>query len=279
MTRDAPVDSPVAGPLEGVRVVVTRPRSQAAGLVTALEAEGATVIPLPTIDTVDPPSWADLDLAIRKLSEGLFGWVIFTSVNAVERFFARLEVSGLDARAFARSRIATVGAATTAALRHHGLRADLVPETFTGADLARALGRGPGRVLIPRSAHAPREMIDILGSSGWIPEVVHAYVTVPARGDSPEAAAVRSGAFDVVTFTSGSSARAFAGIVAPPRSLGLALGDEPTRKVVCIGPRTAEVAINEGFRVDAVADDHTAGGLLEAITELVSSSIWDGDDV
>ena len=278
MTKDAPGEPPVVGPLAGARVVVTRPRSQAAGLIAALEAEGAGVIPLPTIETVDPPSWAELDLAIRKLSEGLFGWVVFTSVNALERFFTRLEVAGLDARAFARSRIATVGAATAAALRGHGLRADLVPERFTGADLARAFGRGPGRVLIPRSAQAPREMIDTLGSAGWIPEVVHAYDTVPAARDTPEARAVRSGAFEVVTFTSGSSARAFAQIVAPPHALGLSPDDEPGRKVVCIGPRTAEVASDVGFRVDAVAEDHTADGLLEAITRLVSATTSAGGE-
>ena len=78
---------------------------------------------------------------------------------------------------------------------------------------------------------------------------------------------MRAGAFDVLTFASGSAARSFAEQVALPSQLGLAPGDSSPRLVVCIGPQTAAVAEAAGFRVDLVAVEHTAEGIVRALTE------------
>src|SRR5215470_6035208 len=48
-------------PLFGRRIVVTRPRAQAAGFIDALTAAGADVIPCPTIEIVPPETWTALD--------------------------------------------------------------------------------------------------------------------------------------------------------------------------------------------------------------------------
>jgi hypothetical protein len=46
--------------------------------------------------------------------------------------------------------------------------------------------------------------------------------------------------------------------------------DGTGRTVVAIGPKTAEVASDLGFRVDVVALDHTAEGLIEAVAAHLS---------
>jgi len=250
-----------------LRVVVTRARERSRPLGDALTGAGAEVVYLPTIAVGDPASFSELDLALKKLAEGLYTWAAFTSVNAVAKVFERLGHAGLDARAVGRTRVAAVGPVTAAALLEKGIRADLEPQESTAQALAEAIGRGPGQVLLPRAEGSPQHLIDSLRASGWIPDEVAAYRTLPMRSSGAARDAVRAGAFDVLTFASGSAARSFAEQVAIPSQLGLASGDPSERLVVCIGPQSAAVAEAAGFRVDLVAGEHTAAGLVGALTE------------
>src|SRR5581483_9836823 len=118
-------------------------REQASALVERLREQGARAVELPTIAIQPPESYAPLDAALRELagapadppSDGpktavldtAERWVIFTSANAVEAVFGRLDALGLDARAFGGVRLGGIGPATAAALRRGGLRADYAP--------------------------------------------------------------------------------------------------------------------------------------------------------
>jgi uroporphyrinogen-III synthase len=262
-----------ARPLGGLRVVVTRPRDQAAELGAGLVARGAEVVYLPVIEITDPESWDELDLALRKLAEGLYSWVVFSSANAVAKTFERLYAISLDARAFGRTKVAAVGPVSARLLKRHGIVADLVPDPHTAEAAAQAMGRGVGRVLVPRAGGAPGGLLDVLESSGWIPEVVVAYETVAVEQRGAEIEAVRAGVFDAVVFMSGSAARAFGELVTSPELVGLGDSDAPARLVVCIGPSTAGGARAAGFRVDVVARDHSAAGVVEALVERLQNAL------
>jgi uroporphyrinogen-III synthase len=251
-------------PLEGLRVVVTREGGRASALGAKLTEQGAEVIYLAVLEIRDPASWRELDEAIAAAVRGSYEWIVFTSLNAVERFFVRLEHAGLEVAALA-TRIAAVGRATAAGLERRGLVSDLVPDEFTGEALAEALGPGTGRVLLPRVEGAPQDIIRALRDRGWRPEQVTAYRNLAVRPDSQEAGPVSAGEFDVLTFMSGSAARAFAEVLERPAALSLSPGDPPGRLVASIGPATAKAARASGFRVDLVAGDHTAGGLVDAL--------------
>ena len=264
---------PRGAPLEGRRIVITRARGQADSLAALLAGLGAKVVHLPTIEITDPTSWDLLDHAIRKVSEGLYDWVVFTSANGVERFFERVERLEKDVRALSRCRIAAIGASTAERLRDYWIRADLVPEDFTGDALADALGYGHARnLLLPRVENGPPEMVRSLVKKGWMVEEAPAYRTVAAAPDGEATREVRAGAFDILTFTSGSTARHFVELVARPGELQLRPGDDNDKIVACIGPRAAEAAESLGFRVDLVPKDHTAEGLALALTNRVGSS-------
>jgi len=245
-------------PLLGRSVAVTRPRGQAQDLSRKLAHLGADVVSLPLIEIADPTSWQGADDAVRGLSEGRYEWVVFASANAVERFFARVLEKGLDARAFAASKVAAVGARTAHALSHRGLRPDLVPTTFEGSALIEALGPGTGRVLFPRVEAGPTEPVDALASNGWQVDDVAVYANVPGAPDKSALDRVEAEDVDIVTLTSASTARNLAPI----------LGDLSRAAVVCIGPATAAEARAQGIEVAGVAEPHDTEGLIEAVLSI-----------
>jgi uroporphyrinogen III methyltransferase/synthase len=249
--------------LTGKRVVVTRNPEQAGSLQVLLEESGASVVFLPTISIEPPPSWDAVDDSIRQLATGEFEWVAFTSRNGAERFFSRLGC--MPGEVFTQTKVAAVGSTTAAYLREHGVGVDLVPESYSAKALAEALGRGTGRVLLPRAADVPPDMELQLTANGWKTHEVAAYRTVPATAEGAAAEQVRSGSFDIVTFTSASTVRGFAGMM-DLAALGLRPADPPTRVVACIGPVTASECELQGLRADVVADEHTAAGLIHALT-------------
>ena len=239
-------------PLFGKRIVVTRPRAQARPLISDLEELGAEVIATPTIRIVDPPSLDALDAAIERLQEGHYTWVMFASVNAVERFFVRLNRS-YDTRALARTKVAAVGPATAEKLRGYGIREDVVPATFTAMAAADAVGKADGRILLPRPSGAPPAIAEALRAKGWEVDEVVTYETLRVRPD----ARLFADRIDAVAFTSASSVEGFADAT---RS-----GPKQAYVVVCIGPSTADKARELGLTVGAVADPHTTEGLVEAL--------------
>ncbi|HET7482626.1 MAG TPA: uroporphyrinogen-III synthase [Actinomycetota bacterium] len=244
------------------RVVVTRSSDDAEPLLAALREAGMIPVHLPVIATAAADPTPDVDRTISSLAAGAYSWIVFSSANGVKWFGAALERSGVSIPDG--TKVAAVGTATAASLTQRGIRVALVPDVHTGTDLAHALGPGAGRVLLPRPEQAPDAVLEALAVQGWVPDEVVVYRTVAGAPDPAAVEQVRHGAFDVLTFTSGSTVRFFAELVARPEALEL--GD---RKVVCIGPSTAEVARGAGFPVDAIARPHTVGGLVEAIATVV----------
>jgi uroporphyrinogen-III synthase len=190
----------------------------------------------------------------------------------VERFAASLR----DGRALGTARLAVVGEASARALAAHHLVADLVPEDQTAVGLVAAMptappsaapDESPGRVLFVRAVEARDVVGPGLRTKGWDVTEVDAYRTVTAGagagagidiGDEELDAA--SGA-DVITFTSPSTVTGYA---------ALAGGRRAPRVVACIGPVTAEAARRAGFDVDVVAAEHSAAGLVAALSSYVS---------
>jgi uroporphyrinogen III methyltransferase/synthase len=216
------------------------------------------VVALPVIAISDPADPRALEAAAGRVGD--YDWIVFSSANAVDRFIGLLP----DGRALAGVRLAAVGPATAAALAAHRLLVDLVPDEATAEGLLAALPAAPtgsadrpGRVLFPRAAEARDVLGPGLRATGWEVDEVEAYRTVtagPADGVTDEViqAAV---AADVITFSSPSTV---------DRYVQLSGGRVPA-VVACIGPLTAEAARNAGLVVDAVAEEHTAAGLVAAL--------------
>ena len=248
------------GALSGRTVVVTRSGTRAGGLVDALERAGAETLELPLTRQVDA---ADGGAALRATASGVgdYRWVVFTSVNAVDRFVAELR----DARAFGPASIAAVGGATADALRAEGIEPDLVPAEHSARGLVEVFppadAEGSARVLFPCADIAPDTIDRGLDQLGWDVQRVEAYRTVPAAAPEP-AILVRVARADALVLTATSSVHAFVALRAPDGDAVAVPGH-----VGCIGPTTAEAA-----RAAGMAGVHEAWG---ASTEGIVAELSD----
>ena len=250
-------------PLLGKRVLVTRTRRQASELARALAVQGAEPVELPTIEITPAVDERRLAETITDLRSSAYGWVIFTSANAVDLFADHLRDAGLDARAFGRARIAAIGTGTADALAARGLRPDVVPERFVAEGLLEAMSarvlRGV-RVLLPRAEGARETLVEGLAEMGARVEELTLYrASVPDRPDAEGLRRLRDGEIDIVTFASSSAVR----------NLVTMLGGDvsPLRRtlIAAIGPVTAATVREAGLEPAVVAEEHTIEGLVRAI--------------
>jgi uroporphyrinogen III methyltransferase / synthase len=235
-------------PLSGRTVAVTRARAQSSELAARLRALGAEAVEAPAIRI------APLDGPAPDI--GRYDLVCLTSPNGVRLLFDRLAHDGLDARAFGGVRVAAIGPGTAAALRQHGLIADVVPERFVAEGLVEALADVPvGRALVARAAEARDVLPDALRGRGAEVDVVALYETVAEPVSDRQRAALA--AADYITFTSSSTVRFFF------QSAGDGLSGRT--RLVSIGPVTSEALRAHGREPDVEATRHDIDGLVEAL--------------
>ena len=256
-------DEPKTHPLFGKTVLVTRARSQASKLTARLEQLGAKVIEAPAIRIEEPADhYEALDAAIAKLND--YQWLIFTSANGVDYFFARLMKTGKDARALGYAKVAAIGSATAAKLREYGIIADVVPREFRAEGVLEALkGKLPShaKILLPRAQEAREILPEKLREQGAVVDVAPAYQTVAAEVDAESLREkLADGEIDLVTFTSSSTVTNLVKIIGSADAL-------KEIKTAAIGPVTAETAKGNGIEPDIVAKEYTIDGLVEAIKE------------
>jgi uroporphyrinogen III methyltransferase/synthase len=263
-------------PLFGRRIVITRATDKVSTFARELRALGAEVIEFPTIETIAPDSYATLDAQIGRLTpspgKGIqdrsFDWIIFTSATGVEAFVERLRTLGKDIRAIGKARIAAIGPATAEALKNYALSVDAMPGEYRGEAIIDAIGvekiRG-ARILIPRAQVAREVLAKMLQEQGAAEVVVApAYKTIAPSGAALDRMreSLSAGGYDLVAFTSSSTASNFVEITGKPK---------PGTMAAAIGPITASTAEKLGFEVVAQPYEYTIPALVAAIREYFTS--------
>jgi uroporphyrinogen-III synthase/ribosomal protein S18 acetylase RimI-like enzyme len=245
-----------AGPLDGVRVVVTRPRDQSASLIDALEDQGAVTVPVPVIEIADPP---DGGVALREglAALGPGDWVVISSPNGATRVAAGLRDRPLREGVS----VAVIGPGTRTRAEALGIRVDLIPSSSIAEGLLAALPDPPtggATMLLARAEEARAVLPEGLAARGWDVRDVAAYRTVGVPVAADDVVACRHA--DVAAFTSASTVRhLFEGVGRtnlPP-------------VLATIGPATSAQATALGLAVDIEADEHTIPGLVAAIAATV----------
>jgi uroporphyrinogen-III synthase len=250
------------------RLVVTRRTGQASRLVELLGQRGAIVLEVPAIEIVAPPDRGPLDAALGALET--YHWVVLTSANAVAAVLGRIAILGLEPRLGGHgARIASVGRATTAALRASfpGDRVALEPAAGSGAgalvEAFAARGVRGARILVPSSTRAREDLARGLRALGAEVNVVAAYATIEPPGLAGAVARCLAEGFDLALFASPSAVEGFAR-AAGDRASGL--------PAAVIGPTTEAAARAAGMEVRAVAEPATTEGLVAAAERALGSA-------
>lgn len=248
-----------ASPLAGRRVLVTRTREQAEGLVDRLHRAGASVTVVPLIATVPMAEPAAIVAAAAENAAATAPrWVVFTSATAV-----RLVIGAAGTAAISGMLIAAVGPATAGALLSEGATPELVAHDHDADGLATALldaGMAGAAVWMPVAEGARKDLPERLRAAGALVNVQFIYRSVMPAGAPDRVHTALAGGVDAITLTSGSTAR----------NLARAAGDGGVPsgiQIVCIGEQTAAEARAAGLTVAAIAREASVDGLMAALTE------------
>ncbi len=262
-------------PLHDRTIVITRALAQAAPFVATLESYGARVISCPTIEIVEPESYAALDDAVENLYG--YDWLIFTSANGVDFFLRRLQTLGRDVSDLDELRVCAIGVATADRLRDASIHVDVVPEEFKAEGVFSALENFVGgrealhgqNFLIPRAAQARDYLPRALEAEGARADVVPVYRTVAPQDTEKRRveALLAGGGVDCITFTSSSTVRNFAELFDTTDLSSLLAGIQ----VACIGDITASTAAEYGLQTDIQPDEFTTDALARAIAEFYAA--------
>ena len=271
-------------PLEGLRILNTRTHEQAGTFSSQLIALGATPVEFPTIRIVAPEDWEPLDNALKRLCEAnWYDWLVFTSANAVQICFERLNKLGYHVESIGEVRIAAIGPATASTLRKYGVKVDLVPATYIAESVASVLiddaykqgeqlvGK---KLLLARAAEARNVLVYELQRVGVQVDVVAAYRTVGIDKEDGQGQSIlrqlKAEELDIITFTSSSTVRNFmqwliehGGSFSETFLRSAVEFAQP--KIACIGPVTSQTARECGLKVHIEAQVYTIAGLIEAI--------------
>ncbi|MGA2173070.1 MAG: uroporphyrinogen-III C-methyltransferase [Sedimentisphaerales bacterium] len=249
-------------PLFGKTIVVTRDAAGNAEFADKITAKMASPIEL---SVTRIKTLTDSTVFIKTLAQvNAYDWVVFTSVNGVETFFAALAKLNKDARVFGSAKIAAIGSRTTGKLACFGIRADFVPAEFTSRELGRGLIESVGlrsrKILLLRSQLASEELAGQLEAAGGVVDNVPIYTHEKNLCDlKPVSELFAAKKVSFITFASPFSTRCFFEQI--PSGLVKSSG----ARVASIGPVTSEQLLKLGVVVDIEAGEHTIDGLLAAI--------------
>ncbi len=252
-------------PLSGKRIVVTRAREQASGLVKLLSDLGAECLECPTIKVVPPDDWEPLDTAIKNIAS--YDWLVFTSVNGANFFFERLFKQNMDVRALSNLRTASIGPATAKRMFDFGLKSDIVPKSYMAESVIEAFANediNGKRILLPRAKEARPILPVELAKMGAEVDEITAYRTKEVRDNIDFLLSrLEESTIDLITFTSSSTVKNFHALIPPAKFNDLMKGIT----IAAIGPITADTAKELGIDVHIVAESFTIPGLCDAIKQ------------
>jgi uroporphyrinogen-III synthase len=256
------------------RILITRSPHQSSDLAERLRASGIEPILIPTIEIVEPTTFAPLDAAISHLNT--FHWLLFTSANAVEAFHRRHEA--LKGKGFSPSvKVATIGPATTRAAEAAGLPVDLTAPQAVAEALAEALlphalqpSGSPTRFLLVRAEQARDHLPDTLRAAGAKVTITPAYRTIIPESSIPAIRDLFSHPENypsAITFTSSSTAH---NLLALLDAAELTLPPNILR--ASIGPITSQTLRDLGFPPHIEAGEPSVPSLAAAIVEHLSQA-------
>lgn len=251
-------------PLSGKRIAITRAREQASELSAKLAGLGAEVIELPLIKVsqeISKQSLADVMLEL-----GGYDWIVFTSPNGVRFFFQEFNRIFDDIRSLGLLRFASVGEATTRAIREYFIKVECQPAIATAEALAGAIiatgSLDSAKVLVITGNLNRDTLVTKLEEARAIVDQLQVYKTEKTDlTDEPAALDFRTKGADAILFVSSSAAQSFV-----DQAASLALSSSARKPLAgSMGAQTSETMKKAGLPVDFEAKTPGLDALVTAL--------------
>ena len=251
-------------PLINRKIVITREKDQEAELVKLLESYGAECLVFPTIKISAPDNWTECDKALQEIND--YDWIIFSSANGIRYFWGRARE--LKSKEY-KNKIAVVGKKTLRELEKIGLKADLIPETFSATGLINSFqceNIEGTRILNPTSEIARDELQVGLENLGAIVDRITVYKNECQQNQSTDFIlnAIEQNSIDAVLFFSPSAFNCFTQILGPKVCDNL---KNSKAVITAIGATTAEAIEQGGFRVNIIPEKGLQESMVQALVE------------
>ena len=230
--------------LQGLRVLVTRPREQAQALTQGIIAAGGQVVLFPTLEIRATAKQAALQHAITQLPR--FSMAIFISPNAVD--YALPMILAQHGTLPPGLQLACVGRGSAAALTRHGWHSDITPGDQANSEALLALPamqtvRGK-KIAIFRGNGGREQLRNTLRARGAEVDYVECYERVAPHCDTAELEqALTQGQLDIITQTSGEGLTHLFTLLSPDARRALL-----QLPLLVISPRIAALARDLGYR-------------------------------
>lgn len=249
--------------LKNKTILVTRDKSQAGKFLNMIKAEEARGVSFPVIEITEPPTFAEIDNALKEIKS--FDYILFTSVNAVERFFKRAKEKDIKTENIADLKAISVGPKTEKAMLKFSLRSTFTAKTYVAEGVLEALKKEDlknKKILFPRALKAREYIIEELEKMGAKVSMCPVYETInPNLGLDKLKKVLKDEKIDIITFTSASTVENFASSID-----GYELKEILKDKVIAaIGPVTRDKAKELGIEVNVMPDVYTLDGMIEAL--------------
>jgi Uroporphyrinogen-III synthase len=254
--------------LKGKKIIIARAGGQSAETENLFLKAGAELIVLNVSEICRPEEWNNFDDIVKN---GVFEYLIFTSVNAVEMFMLRIKELSLDVN-FSKLVVIAVGKKTLETCNKYSIPVSLVPKEFSGEGIIKELENSRVKdkvIFIPRSALAADDLPEGLRRLGAIVKTAVVYNVVFPKAESVknEIEKIKKGRADLVIFTAPSSFYNFLqlnNITAPKEYFAEIV-------VAVIGKTTKRAVEEKGVLVKIIPKEQTMSGLYEAVNKYFCS--------
>ena len=264
--------------LQGKTIAITRSKDDSQEFIELMTKDGATPLPLPTIELVSKGEKIVEDF-MNHLKQNDPDYSVFMSSKAVKLLFDMAkQISKLQELqlAVANTTVIAVGPKTKQALANEGIRVSHMPKRYSSVGVGEvftklnAVGK---KVIIPRSGASTPFLKQLLEKIGLDVDEIHLY-DVCAFRDTAQWNDFRDlfskSKIDGIVFTSASSVRAFFEIMQKDYDEKNLLNALQKINVVAIGPFTADEL--HKFNVENItAQVHTVPGAFDTIKKIFVS--------
>ncbi len=280
-------------PLFGRTVLVTRTADGNIIERAKLEALGAKVVELASIQISPPSSWDRVDAAISRMQE--FDWIIFTSANGVKLFFERCSQKGMQEflselrgtkekidYAEVKPKFACVGSSTKRALELLGFKSSFEPSVFQTSSLAKEFVESVDvkgmNILLARAERANGEVAAIIKGAGAKVTETPVYKTnfTQMQSEYENRRSVLSSkvlqSLTDITLTSPSTVEGLLNFIGAEEIRSRSI------RIHCIGPVTARAVQEKGLPVNKVSRTHTIDGLIASIIDTQNGEERENED-